>query len=152
MDFDEYVIILSPDSKVPVVPNPTVLSTVITDDPTDTGLMFAVLGWISNVPSIKSLSSNPTNRPNLKYVLIPDLVNISTSETDACVSKSDAFLIVWPTNLSGSPEILSATTISLLKNSAEEGFGKYCSKSITFGTSPNNTLNNILNDSSVPFA
>ena len=82
---------LSPDSKVPVVPNPTVLSTVITDDPTDTGLMFAVLGCISKVPSIKSLSSNPTNSPNLKYVLIPDLVNISTSETDACVSKSDAF-------------------------------------------------------------
>ena len=90
-DFDEYVIILLPDSRVPVVPNPTVLSTVITDDPIDTGLMFAVLGCISNVPSIKSLSSNPTNKPNLKYVLIPDLVNISTSETDACVSKSDAF-------------------------------------------------------------
>ena len=54
-DFDEYVIILSPDSRVPVVPNPTVLSTVITDDPIDTGLMFAVLGCISNVPSIKSI-------------------------------------------------------------------------------------------------
>ena len=85
-------------------------------------------------------------------MLIPDLVNISTSDTDACVSKSDAFFIVWPTSLSGSPEILSATTISLLKNSAEDGFGKYCSKSMTFGVSPNNTLNKILNDSSVPFA
>ena len=145
------MIILSPDSKVPVVPNPTVLSTVITDDPTDTGFIFAVLGCISNVPSIKSLSSKPTNRPNLKYVLIPDLVKISTSDTDAWVAKSDAFLIVWPTNLSGSPEILSATTISLLKNSADDGLGKYCSKSITFGSSPNNTLNSILYDSSVPF-
>ena len=150
--FDEYVIILAPERIVPVDPNPTVLSTVITEDPTDTGLIFAVFGWISNVPSIKSLSSKPTNRPNLKYVLIPDLVNISTSETDAWVSKSDSFLIVWPTSLSGSPDILSATTISLLKNSADDGFGKYCSKSMTFGTSPNNTLNNILNDSSVPFA
>ena len=145
------MIILSPDSKVPVVPNPTVLSTVITDDPIDTGFIFAVLGCISNVPSIKSLSSNPTNSPNLKYVLIPDLVKISTSDTDACVVKSDAFLIVWPTNLSGSPEILSATTIYLLKNSADDGLGKYCSKSITFGSSPNNTLNSILYDSSVPF-
>ena len=123
----------------------------MTDDPTDTGFIFAVFGCISKVPSIKSLSSNPTNSPNLKYVLIPDLVNISTSETDAWVARSDAFLIVWPTNLSGSPEILSATTISLRKNSADDGFGKYCSKSITFGTSPYNTLNNILYDSSVPF-
>ena len=85
-------------------------------------------------------------------MFIPDLVKISTSETDAWVSKSDAFLIVWPTSLSGSPEILSATTISLLKNSDDDGFGKYCSKSITFGTSPNKTLNKILYDSSVPFA
>ena len=77
------MIILSPDSKVPVVPNPTVLSTVITDDPIDTGFIFAVFGCISKVPSIKSLSSKPTNSPNLKYVLIPDLVNISTSDTDA---------------------------------------------------------------------
>ena len=136
---------------VPVVPNPTVLSTVITDDPIDTGLIFKVFGWISKVPSIKSLSSKPTNSPILKYVLIPDLVNISTSETDAWVAKSDAFLMVWPTNLSGSPEILSATTISLLKNSADDGLGKYCSKSITLGVSPYKTLNNILYDSSVPF-
>ena len=63
---DEYVIILSPDSKVPVVPNPTVLSTVITDDPIETGFIFDVLGWILNVPSIRSLSSKPTNSPNLK--------------------------------------------------------------------------------------
>ena len=36
-------------------------------------------------------------------------------------------MIVCPTNLVGSPvlPILSATTISLLKNSAEDGFGKY---------------------------
>ena len=146
------MIILSPDSKVPVAPNPIVLSTVITDDPTDTGFILDVFGCISKVPSIKSLSSKPTNRPNLKYVLIPDLVNISTSETDAWVDKSDAFLIVWPTSLSGSPEILSATTISLLKNSADDGFGRYYSKSITFGVSPNHTLKRILNDSSVPFA
>ena len=64
--FEEYVIILSPDIKVPVVPNPTVLSTVITDDPIETGLIFDAFGWISNVPSIKSFSSNPTNNPILK--------------------------------------------------------------------------------------
>ena len=119
---------MSLESNVPVVPNPTVLSTVIIDDPMDTGLIFVVFGWISNVPSIKSLSPYPTNSPNLKYVLIPDLVNISTSDTEAWVDKSDAFLIVWPTNLSGSPEILSATTISLLRNSADDGFGRYIYK------------------------
>ena len=85
-------------------------------------------------------------------MLIPDLVNISTSETDPCVSKSVDFLIVCPINLLGSPDMLSTTIISLLKYSADEGLGKYCSKSTTFGVSPNKTLKSILNDSSVPFA
>ena len=85
-------------------------------------------------------------------MFIPDLVKISTSEIDAWVVKSDDFLIVCPTRFSGAPDIASATTISLLLNCADDGLGKYCSKSIILGTSPNNTLNNILNDSSVPFA
>ena len=61
-------------------------------------------------------------------------------------------MIVCPTSLVGSPVLptLSATTISLLKNSAVDGFGRYCSKSITCGSTPYKTLNNILNDSSVP--
>ena len=62
------------------------------------------------------------------------------------------FLIVCPTKLAGFPEILSATNNSLLKNSAEEGFGRYCSKSTTVGSTPYSALNKILNDSSVPFA
>ena len=85
-------------------------------------------------------------------MFIPDLVKISTSETDPWVVKSDDFLIVCPTSFSGAPDIASATIISLLLYCADDGLGKYCSKSMTFGTSPNNTLNNILNDSSVPFA
>jgi hypothetical protein len=62
------------------------------------------------------------------------------------------FLIVCPTNLEGSPEILSAITTSLLINSAEDGLIKNSSKFTTWGVTPYKTLNKILNDSSVPFA
>ena len=51
----------------------------------------------------------------------------------------------------GLPESASARTISLLINSAVDGLIKYFSKSTIFGVSLYNTLNNILNDSSVPF-
>ena len=60
-------------------------------------------------------------------------------------------MIVWPTKFIGFPESASARTISLLINSAVDGFIKYCSKSKILGVSPYKTLNNILNDSSVPF-
>ena len=50
---------------MPVAPNPTVESTVITDDPTETLPITFVLGVTLNVPSIKSTSLNPTNKPIL---------------------------------------------------------------------------------------
>ena len=56
---------LIPDTKVPVWPNPTVESTVITDDPADTLLITLVFPVILNVPSIRSTSLNPTNKPIL---------------------------------------------------------------------------------------
>jgi len=69
-------------------------------------------------------------------VLIPDLVKISTSETDACVVSSVDFLIVCPTSLLGSPEILSATITSLLKKFEDDGLIKNLSRSTTFGVTP----------------
>ena len=53
---------LIPDTKVPVWPNPTVESTVITEEPADTLPITFVLPGILNVPSIKSTSLNPTNK------------------------------------------------------------------------------------------
>ena len=57
-----YVIVLIPEITVPVVPNPTVESTVITEDPTDTLPITLVLPGIVNVPWIPVLSLKPTNR------------------------------------------------------------------------------------------
>ena len=54
-----------PDTITPVAPNPTVESTVMTDDPADTFPITFVLGVTLNVPSIKSTSLNPTNKPIL---------------------------------------------------------------------------------------
>jgi len=88
------------------------------------------------VPSTVSASVKPTNRFNLKYVPIPALVKISTSETDAFVVGSTEFVIVCPTRLFGSPEILSATTTSLLLNCASDGLKRYLSRSTTVGVSP----------------
>ena len=56
---------LIPDTNVPVAPNPTVESTVITEEPTETFPITFVLGVTPNVPSIKSTSLNPTNKPIL---------------------------------------------------------------------------------------
>ena len=56
---------LTPQITVPVAPNPIVESTVITEDPTDTGFITFVLPVMLNVPSIRSTSLNPTNKPNL---------------------------------------------------------------------------------------
>ena len=61
------------------------------------------------------------------------------------------FIIVCPRSFVGSPTIASARTISLLMYSADDGFIRYSSKSITLGVSLYKTLNKILNDSSVPF-
>ena len=80
------------------------------------------------------------------------LVNGSTSEIEALVLSSLNFWIVCPTNLEGSPEILSAITTSLLINSAEDGLIKNSSKFTTWGVTPYKMLNKILNESSVPFA
>ena len=56
---------LIPDTTVPVDPNPTVESTVITEEPMDIFSMDLVLGETLNVPSIKSTSLKPTNNPIL---------------------------------------------------------------------------------------
>ena len=47
---------------VPVVPNPTVESTFIIEEPTDTGSITLVLPGTLNTPSIKSRSLKPTNK------------------------------------------------------------------------------------------
>ena len=60
-----YVIVLIPDTIVPAVPNPTVESTVITDDPADTSPITFDFPGIVNVPLIPLLSLYPTNRLNL---------------------------------------------------------------------------------------
>ena len=61
-DFDVYSIcVLAPLITVPVVPNPTVESTLIIEEPTDTGSITFVLPGTVNTPSIKSRSLNPTN-------------------------------------------------------------------------------------------
>ena len=57
--------VLIPDTTNPVVPNPTVESTVITLDPADTLVIDLVIPGIVKVPSMRSLSLKPTNRPNL---------------------------------------------------------------------------------------
>ena len=64
-DFDVYVIVLSPLMIVPESGKPIVESTVITEDPMDTALITLVSAWILKDPSIKSLSSNPINKPSL---------------------------------------------------------------------------------------
>ena len=46
---------------MPVVPNPTVESTVIVENPTGVDSNTLVLPGIVNTPSIPSLSLNPTN-------------------------------------------------------------------------------------------
>ena len=61
------------------------------------------------------------------------------------------FVIVCPNSLFGSPVITSAITISLRIYSAADGFTSNSSKSTIFGVTPYNTLNNIRNDSAVPF-
>ena len=61
--------------------------------------------------------------------------------------------IVCPTKFCGSPvvEIKSATITSLRMNSASDGFIKFPSRSRIVDSTPYNTLNNILTDSSIPF-
>ena len=61
--------------------------------------------------------------------------------------------IVCPTKFCGSPvdEIKSATITSLRINSASEGFIRFPSRSKIVDSTPYNTLNNILTDSSIPF-
>ena len=51
-----------PDIAIPVDPNPTVESTVITEDPADTFPITFVLPGIVNVPWIPVRSLNPTNK------------------------------------------------------------------------------------------
>ena len=60
-----YEIVFIPDITVPVIPKPTVESTVITDDPTDTLPITFDFPGIVNVPFIPLLSLYPTNKLNL---------------------------------------------------------------------------------------
>ena len=78
---------------------------------------------------------------------------ISTSDTDALVAVSVDLNIVWPVKFCGSPVgvIKSATTTSRRINSASDGLIKLPSKSNTLDSTPYNTLNKILTDSSIPF-
>ena len=65
---DEVDIILAqatPDTTNPVAAKPTVESTVITLEPTETSVIDFVIPGIVKVPSIRSLSLKPTNSPNL---------------------------------------------------------------------------------------
>ena len=146
-----YVIVLLPDIIVPFSGNPIVESTEITDEPTGTFFKLFVFGVIVKFPRTAEVSLYPTKSEILKYCIL-FLVNGSISEIEALVFSSLNFLIVWPTNLEGSPEILSAITTSLLINSAEDGLIKNSSKFTTWGVTPYRILNKILNDSSVPFA
>ena len=62
-----YVIFVErPEVIVPVVPNPTVESTVIILDPLLTFSIDLVLPVTSKVPVIDSSSSNPTNKSKIK--------------------------------------------------------------------------------------
>ena len=60
-----YEIILFPETKVPVFPNPIVESTVIIDDPIETESITFVFGVILNSPSVRLLSSYPMNSESL---------------------------------------------------------------------------------------
>ena len=55
-----------PEIIVPVVPNPTVESTVMTLDPPLTFSITFVLPVTSKVPVMNSSSSNPTNKSKIK--------------------------------------------------------------------------------------
>ena len=69
---------------------------------------------------------------------------------EALVVGSVDFVNVCPIIFVGSPPITSAIHISFLINFASDGFIKYSSRLTIFGVSPNNTLNSILKESSVP--
>ena len=83
------------------------------------------------------------------------LVSGSTSDTDADIAAlvlaSVDLTIVCPSKFIGLPANASAKTTSLRMNSADDGLIKNSSKSNIFGDSLYKILNNILNDSSVPF-
>ena len=116
-----YVIfVLIPDTIVPVVPKPTVESTVITVESLPTSPITLVEGVITKLPWMVSDSSEyPRNNDILKYCLFsvsatPTLVNASTSDMAAFVFISVFLNIVCPTNFKGSPEITSAMVTCLL--------------------------------------
>ena len=62
-----YENVVTPETTVPVAPNPTVESTLTTDDPLDTFSIDFVLGIIVKLLEISDRSSNPTKSSNLKY-------------------------------------------------------------------------------------
>ena len=56
-----YVIVLIPDKIIPEVSNPTVESTVIIEDPTDTGSITLVFGMILKLFKISIEPESSTN-------------------------------------------------------------------------------------------
>ena len=60
-----YVIVFTPDTIVPVVPKPTVESTVITLAPTETFSIDFVFGTTIKSLLTSELSSYPINKPIL---------------------------------------------------------------------------------------
>ena len=66
IDLLVYEIVLFSETKVPVLLNPIVESTVIIDDPVDTDSIDFVIGVGMKLPKIVAFSSFPINRPILK--------------------------------------------------------------------------------------
>ena len=66
IDLLVYEIVLFSETKVPVLLNPIVESTVIIDDAMDTASIDFVIGVGMKLPKIVAFSSFPINRPILK--------------------------------------------------------------------------------------
>ena len=117
----------------PLVSNPTVESTVITDDPIEILSDTLVFGVIANFPKTKLLSSYPENS-SILYKTLPFLVIISTFDTGP-YALSSPLLISSPTRLYGfaSGVINSAIKTSLRIYSLSDGFSKKSSVFKIFG-------------------
>ena len=63
--FDVYVTVFVPEIIVPDSGKPIVVSTEITEEPATAAWVAFVFAWIANVPSMRSLSSEPTNKASL---------------------------------------------------------------------------------------
>ena len=128
------MIVLLPETIVPLSENPIVESTVITFEPAADSSTDLLFGVILNTPLMSEISSYPINR-SIWY-------KTSLSVTTACISDTDASLeelslnTDWPFNFKGFPDTNLAKATCLLLNFAEEGLSISSSKFITFGSLP----------------